>query len=142
MQNPYRKHKTVILYLVFGGLTSLVNIIAYLGLTKVFGLHYMSANIVAWIASVLFAYITNRLFVFVSQSKGLILILGECAAFFGCRLFSCLMDTTGMYVMIDLLHCNDLFVKIITNIVVIILNYIFSKQVVFKKKDQDEVSIT
>lgn len=141
MLNRYQKYKRIILYLIFGFFTSLVNIIIYLALTKVFNLHYMASNIAAWIASVMFAYITNRLFVFVSQSKGLLCIIGECAAFFGCRLFSGLADTTIMYVMINLIHLNDMFVKIIANLIVIILNYVFSKQVIFKNKDQKEVNI-
>lgn len=140
MLNACQKYKTLILYLAFGGLTSLVNIITYLGLTKVFELYYIISNVIAWIASVLFAYITNRIFVFVSQGKGFVFILREFSAFLGCRLFSGLMDTTSMYVMINLLHLNDLLVKIIANAIVIILNFVFSTQVVFKSKDQEEVS--
>lgn len=141
MLKTYQKYKIVILYLAFGGLTTLVNIITYFSLTKLFGIQYIISNVIAWIVSVLFAYVTNRLFVFASKGKGLIFILRECSAFIGCRLFSGLVDTTTMYVMIDLLHFNDLLVKIIANIFVIILNYVFSKRIIFKDKDRGEVSL-
>jgi putative flippase GtrA len=141
MSKIYQKYKTVILYLAFGALTTLVNIIIYLSLTKLFEIQYLISNVFAWIVSVLFAYVTNRLFVFASTGKGLIFILGECSAFFACRLFSGLADTASMYVMIDLLHFNDLLIKIIANIFVIILNYVFSKRIIFKDKDQGEVSL-
>ncbi|HWP96460.1 MAG TPA: GtrA family protein [Syntrophomonadaceae bacterium] len=139
MLTKYRKYRTIALYLAFGGLTTLVNIITYFSLTKILGVQYIASNVAAWITSVLFAYVTNRLFVFASKGKGLIFIIRECSAFIGCRMFSGLVDTTTMYVMIDLLHFNDLFVKIIANISVIILNYGFSKRVVFQDKGQGEV---
>ncbi|MDD3364101.1 MAG: GtrA family protein [Syntrophomonas sp.] len=141
MLKTYQKYKTVILYLAFGGLTTLVNIIAYLSLTKLLGIQYIISNVFAWIVSVVFAYVTNRLFVFASRGKGLIFILKECSAFIGCRLFSGLVDTINMYVMIDLLHFNDLLVKIIANIFVIVLNYVFSKRIIFNDKDRGEVSL-
>jgi len=141
MLKIYQKYKIAILYLAFGGLTTLVNIVTYFSLAKLLGIQYLFSNVAAWIVSVLFAYVTNRLFVFASSGKGLKFILKECSAFIGCRLFSGLLDTTIMYVMIDLLHLNDLFVKIIANILVIILNYGLSKQIVFKDKSQGEVSL-
>jgi putative flippase GtrA len=135
-----QKYKTVILYLAFGGLTTLVNIIAYFSLNKLGGIPYLASNLIAWIVSVLFAYETNRLFVFASKGKGLIFVVRECSTFIGCRLFSGLADTTTMYVMIHLLHFNDLLVKVIANTLVIILNYGFSKRIVFQDKGQGGVS--
>ena len=141
MLKIYQKYKTVILYLAFGSLTTLVNIIAYFSLTKIAGIPYLASNVMAWIVSVLFAYVTNRLFVFASKGQGAIFIIKECSTFIGCRLFSGLVDTTTMYVMIDLLHYNDLFVKIIANIIVIVLNYGLSKRIVFQDKGQGEMSL-
>ena len=140
MLKTYQNYKLVILYLAFGGLTTLVNIIIYLSLTKLLGIQYIVSNVIAWILSVLFAYVTNRIFVFASKGKGFIVILRECSAFIACRLFSGLVDTANMYLMIDLLHFNDLFIKIISNILVIIMNYVFSKRIIFADKDQGEVS--
>ncbi len=139
MLKKYLRYKTVILYLAFGGLTTLVNIMAYFSLTKLGGIPYLAGNVVAWIVSVQFAYVTNRVFVFASKGQGLIFILKEGATFIGCRLFSGLVDTTTMYVMIDLLHYNDLLVKVIANVIVIILNYGLSKRIVFQDKGQGEV---
>lgn len=141
MLKIYQKYRTVILYLAFGSLTTLVNIITYLSFAKLFEVQYIVSNVIAWIVSVLFAYVTNRLFVFSSKGTGLIFILGECSAFFGCRLFSGIMDTVIMYVMINVLHFSDLLVKIIANIFVITINYVISKRLIFKDKDQGEVSL-
>ena len=139
MLKTNKKYKTVILYLAFGGLTTLVNIFTYLYLAKLLGIQYLFSNITAWIVSVLFAYTTNRLFVFMSKGKGLKFIFKECLTFIGCRLFSGLADTACMYLMIDLIHLNDLFVKLLANSLVIVLNYVFSKQIIFKDKNQGEV---
>ncbi len=139
MLKTYQKYRTVILYLAFGGLTTLVNIITYFSLNKLWGIQYLASNVMAWFVSVLFAYITNRVFVFASKGQGLIFIINECSTFIGCRLFSGLVDTTTMYVMIDLLHYNDLLVKVIANVIVIILNYGLSKRIVFQDKGQGEV---
>lgn len=141
MLMKYQRYKTIILYLAFGCLTTLVNIITYFILTKLLGVQYIASNAAAWIVSVLFAYVTNRTFVFASNAQGLLFIAGECSAFIGCRLFSGLVDTSIMYVMIDLLQCNDLLIKIIANISVIILNYGFSKRIVFQEKGQGEVGL-
>ncbi|HCF49072.1 MAG TPA: teichoic acid glycosylation protein [Syntrophomonas sp.] len=139
VEAKYQKYKILVLYLGYGGLTTLINILAYSGLAKLAGLPYLKANLIAWILSVLFAYATNHLFVFESKARGLFPILGQCLAFFGCRLFSGLLDMTIMYVMIDVLHSNDLLTKIISNIIVVISNYLFSKHIVFQDKGQGEV---
>jgi len=139
MLKTYQKHKKIILYLLFGGLTTLVNMSAYFILTKLGGIHYITSNVTAWIAAVLFAYVTNRSFVFLSKGEGFTFILKEGSTFIGCRLFSGLVDMTTMYVMIDLLHYNDLLVKIIANVLVITLNYGLSKRIIFQDKGQGEV---
>lgn len=141
MLNQYLKYKREILYLVYGALTTMVNISAYLGLTQVAGMEYLSSNVIAWITSVIFAYITNRLYVFNSSGRGPYRIIKEFCAFTGCRLFSGLVDTTTMYLMIDLLKFNDLPVKIFANFLVIILNYGLSRQIVFQDNGQGEVSV-
>lgn len=118
-----------ILYAVFGILTFLVNFIAYfifLGL----GINYLISNVFAWVFSVLFAYVTNRTWVFESKSPS---ILKEMSLFFGGRIFSGVVDTTLMYLFIDVLVIGDLISKTVVQIIVIILNYVFSKWIVFKK---------
>ena len=122
--------KELFWYVVFGILTTLVNIIVYLFFAKVLNVNYIYSNIIAWILSVLFAYITNRIWVFESLSKN---IIKEISLFFGGRLFSGVLDTALMFVFIDLLMLGDLFSKIIIQIIVVIINYLLSKFIVFKK---------
>lgn len=136
--NKFRTN-TLIMYLGFGALTTLVNILVYWLLSRQAGLTYLSANIMAWVVSVGFAYATNHRFVFSSQTCGWLPLLVECATFFGGRLCSGLLDMGIMFVMIDMLQVNDLLVKLVANVVVISFNYLFSKYVVFQHHGQGEV---
>jgi len=135
----YSKFQTLVLYLGFGALTTLINVMSYYGLTQLAGLPYIKANLLAWIISVLFAYITNHCFVFRCNTRGWLPILEQCIAFFGGRLFSGGLDMAIMYVFIDVFEANDIFTKIVANIAVIIFNYLFSKYIVFQTKGQGEV---
>lgn len=131
-----KKHKEGILYLIFGGLTFLVNMITYVLFTRVVKADVLISNCIAWIVAVLFAYITNKFFVFESKETDFKYILKEFRAFVGCRLFSGVVELGIIFVMATLMGINDLFVKIVTNIVVIVLNFIFSKLIIFKKEIQ------
>ena len=126
-----KKHKESILYLIFGGLTFLVNMITYVLFTRVVKADVLVSNCIAWIVAVLFAYITNKFFVFESKETDFKYILKEFRAFVGCRLFSGVVELGIIFVMATLMGINDLFVKIVTNIVVIVLNFIFSKLIIF-----------
>ena len=121
--------RELILYVVFGAFTFFVNLISYFFFESVLGINYLVSNIIAWFLSVLFAYITNRIWVFESKSPN---ILKECGLFFGGRIFSGAVDTFLMYLFIDVLFIGDAISKIIVQIIVIVLNYIFSKLIVFK----------
>ena len=128
----YHKYKESLLYLFFGGCTTLVNIIAF----KIFrickvGL-YLS-NGFAWVLAVLFAFITNKLFVFESREKNFKKTLKEAISFFIFRVISLLFDMGFMYLMIECFHWDELVAKIISNVFVIIINYVFSKLFIFKK---------
>ena len=116
-------------YVVFGVLTTVVNILAYLLFARIFNVNYIYSNIIAWFLSVLFAYITNRIWVFESKSSN---IIKEASYFFAGRIFSGVLDTGLMYVFIDLLSFGDEFSKIIIQVIVVIVNYVLSKYVVFK----------
>ena len=131
-----KKYKESILYLVFGGLTFLVNMITYVLFTRVVKADVLVSNCIAWIVAVLFAYVTNKFFVFESRETDLKYILKEFRAFVGCRLFSGVVELVIIFVMATLMGINDLFVKVVTNVVVIILNFIFSKLIIFKKRIQ------
>lgn len=139
MREAYQKYRKILLYLMFGGLTTLVNMVAYFYLTKLVGVHYLAANAGAWLAAVLFAYVSNRAYVFTSGGRGLVFMFKECLSFISCRILSGLIDTGIVLVMIDLLHFQDLIVKITANAVTVVLNYFFSKWIVFRDKGQGEV---
>ncbi|MEQ8176108.1 MAG: GtrA family protein [Syntrophomonadaceae bacterium] len=139
MREAYQKYRKILLYLIFGGLTTMVNIAAYFCLTRLVGVQYLAANAGAWLTAVLFAYASNRAYVFTSGGRGLVFMLKECLSFMGCRIFSGFIDTGIVFVMIDLLHFQDLVVKITANTAVVIINYFFSKWIVFRDKGQGEV---
>ncbi|MCI9977260.1 GtrA family protein [Clostridioides difficile] len=127
-----KKHKETILYLFFGAFTTIVNIISYLFFTRVISFNFITANAFAWILAVLFAYVTNKFFVFESKIIKLRFLFKEFLSFVSFRLLSGIVEMLTMYIMIDLLFVNDIIVKIFTNIFVIILNYLFSKMIIFK----------
>lgn len=131
----YFKYKEVILYLVFGGLTTLVNIVSYAVFARVLNMDTVTGTSGAWLVSVIFAYITNKIFVFESKTDTFASLAKECVSFFGCRLATGIMDVAIMYLSVDLLHFNDIVMKIVSNVFVVILNYIFSKLFIFKKEE-------
>lgn len=129
-----KKHRETILYLFFGAFTTLVNIVSYLFFTRVILFNFMVANALAWILAVLFAYVTNKFFVFESKRIEIRFVFKEFLSFVSFRLLSGVVEMLIMYVMIDLLFVNDVIVKVFTNIIIIVLNYLFSKMIIFKNK--------
>ncbi len=121
----------------FGGLTTLVNWGLYALLADALAVPYLWATAIAQIASILFAYVTNRIWVFQSRSRGFRGIALEMAKFFGCRGASFFLDLGCMYVGVDLLHINDKWMKLLSNVVVILVNYVLSKVFVFRKPPED-----
>ena len=129
MKELLLKYKEVIMYLIFGVLTTVVNIVVYYMIADMLQIHYMISNIVAWFLSVLFAYMTNRKYVFESKSNE---IIKEMISFFGARLATGIMDMVFMWIFVGLHILPDFIAKVITNVFVIVANYILSKLVVFK----------
>lgn len=127
-----KKYKETILYLIFGVLSTVANIVTYVFFGRVVGLNYLVANLIAWIMAVFFAYITNKFWVFGSKEIKFNYVLKEISSFVGCRLFSGGIEMLIMFIMISVLNINDFVVKIVTNVIVVILNYIFSKLVIFR----------
>ena len=121
MKELLLKYKEVIMYLIFGVLTTVVNIVVYYMMADMLQVHYMISNIVAWFLSVLFAYITNRKYVFESMSNE---IIKEMVSFFGARLATGIMDMAFMWIFVGLGLLPDFVAKVITNVFVIIANYI------------------
>lgn len=134
MKKLIKKYWNLIPYLFFGVCTTLVNIIVYWVSAHPLKLGVMPATILAWILSVLFAYVTNRNWVFHSQAHGGREIGKEMISFFGCRLATGILDWLCMFIFVELLAWNDMFVKVAANVVVIVLNYVASKVLIFKKE--------
>lgn len=131
----YKKFKEQINYIIFGVFTTLVNYLVYLGLTRLLNTEVIPATIIAWVLAVLFAYITNKKFVFASNSFNFAQVTKEIASFFSLRIVSGIFEVVCMYIFVSVLQFNDIIIKLIVNIAVIILNYIFSKLIVFRKSD-------
>ena len=121
--------KELLSYVIFGVLTTIINFVVYLFFTRICGVNYIVSNIIAWFLSVLFAYVTNRIWVFESSNSN---IIKEGGVFFGGRLFSGILGTGLMILFIDILTIGDLISKVIVQVVVIIFNYAYSKWIVFK----------
>lgn len=130
----WKKYKEVVLYLIFGAGTTLVNIVTYYICAHPLHQDTLLSTCTAWILSVLFAYVTNKIWVFESKSTDLKEIIREMISFFSCRLLTGGLDVVIMLVCVDLLKWNDMVVKISANIIVIILNYLASKLFIFKKE--------
>ena len=131
------KYRSLLLYAVFGALTTLVNMAAYWLCFDVLGISNVPSVVIAWILAVSFAFITNKLWVFESKSFDARTLRHEIPAFFGARLLTGLLDVLIMYTAVDALKGNAMVWKLVSNIIVIILNYIASKLVIFKKKEED-----
>lgn len=128
-----KKYKFIILYGIFGVLTTIINIVTYALCYDVFNISNVVSNIIAWILSVLFAFITNKIWVFESKCFDFKIFIKELWNFIVCRLATGALDLGIMYVGVDLLKGPALILKIASNIIVIILNYVMSKLFVFKK---------
>lgn len=121
-------------YLFVGVATTLVNYIVYYLATRMLHLGTMPGTWVAWVAAVLFGYCANKAFVFKTHCANTLELVREAASFFAMRLVSLGMESVLMFLTVEVLHFNDLVMKLLVNILVIIANYVFSKMVIFKKK--------
>lgn len=130
----YQKYYDLILYLVFGVLTTGVNYIVYLPCYNILGLSASVSNAIAWVVSVAFAFVTNKPFVFRSYDWSAKVVLPELAKFLGCRIGSGVLETAILFATVDLLKWDGNLWKIVTSVLVVILNYVGSKLLVFRKK--------
>ena len=134
----YKNHKEGINYLIFGGLTTILSLAVYYSLTWTIidpndAVQLQIANILSWICGFLFAYFTNRKYVFDSKNEK---VLKEFVSFFLSRISTLLSDMLIMFVFVSVLKYNDALFKIVSQIIVIVSNYILSKIFVFKKKKE------
>ncbi|OOG27389.1 teichoic acid glycosylation protein [Enterococcus casseliflavus] len=123
-----------ITYLFFGGLTTVVNIVVYLIFREGIGLYYQTANVISWIASVLFAYFTNKLWVFEAKTETKQESWAAFGKFIFFRVLSLGLDMLCMYLFISILATGDLVAKLVTQVVVVLANYVFSKFLIFNTK--------
>jgi putative flippase GtrA len=131
------RYKEVILYVIFGGLTTLINIVVYWICRNLITLQVVPSDIIAWILSVIFAYVTNKIWVFESRSTKAAVLIREIGEFFAARLFSLGFDVLFLYVTVEKLSWPDLPMKIVANVIVIIMNYLFSKLLIFRKNKEE-----
>lgn len=127
-----KKYEEAISYLVFGGLTTVVNIVAFFLLDTVLNMQYLVANLIAIIVSILFAFFTNKRYVFKSKSETLRDWLKEFLLFVGFRAVSGVFDMLSMWILVDFLQIDTNISKILTQFIVVVLNYFFSKFFIFK----------
>ena len=126
------KYKEAIFYCIFGCLTTIVNIVVYWLMAHIVGVKTVPSSVVAWIAAVMFAYLTNRNWVFSSRASTKQAIAREITTFYFFRLATGIIDWLFMYVTVDVLRWSDVWMKMVANVIVIILNYVASKLVVFR----------
>ena len=127
------KYWEVLTYLFFGVLTTVVNYLVYLPVYNILGLSAALSNAIAWVVAVAFAYVTNKPFVFKSHDWSSQTVIPELTKFVGCRVGSGLAESLILLLAVDILGWNGNIWKLLTNVLVVILNYIGSKLLVFKK---------
>ena len=127
------RYRDIIVYLVFGVLTTVVNYVIYLPCYNGLGLSGSVSNAIAWVGAVAFAYLTNKPFVFRSLDWSAKTVVPELTKFVGCRVGSGAMETAIIFLTVDLLGWNGNVMKLLTSVLVVVLNYIGSKLLVFKK---------
>lgn len=143
----YKKYKEIIMYLFFGVTTTIVNWVIYICLIKV-GSMTVVANMIAWLGAVSYAFITNKLFVFESKSMSPDVVLKEGISFFMARMFSGVFEIIGPEVLMSAGMRQQLFgikgfvAKIVISVLVIIMNYVLSKLLVFRNKKEMEYATT
>lgn len=134
MKEFIRRNRHMILYVVFGALTTAVNIVSYWLMTRFLHVSVEISTAAAWVLSVLFAYVTNRTWVFESHASGFAQIGKEIVSFFLSRLSTGLLDWVIMFIFVTKMTLPDMPVKLASNVIVIVLNYILSRFLVFRNK--------
>ena len=132
-KDEVKKQSELISYAIFGVATTVVSMVVYGVCNSAFEMHYLISNIVSWVIAVAFAYITNKMFVFKTRGMGFAQLKREITLFVSARLASLGIEELGLFILIGLIGWGELLAKLVMQVVVIVLNYIFSKLVIFKK---------
>lgn len=133
IRNLIEKYWDVLTYLVFGGLTTVVNYLVYLPCLYMLGMSAAVSNVIAWVVAVAFAYLTNKPFVFRSYDWSMKTVIPELTKFVGCRVASGVAETLIILVTVDILGWSGAVWKLVTSVLVVVANYFGSKFLVFKK---------
>lgn len=134
--NPfYKKYKEMLLYLFFGGLSFIVSIATYALFNVGMNINELIANVLSWIITVMFAFLTNRVWVFQSPTNGVAEFVKQMFVFYSGRVITLVVEEVILLVFITWLGCNSMLVKVVAQVIVILLNYVISKLVVFRKKE-------
>ena len=128
-----RKYYDILAYLVFGVLTTVVNYLVYLPCYNLMGMSAAVSNVIAWVVAVAFAYVTNKPFVFCSHDWSAKTVIPELSKFLGSRIASGALETGIIFLTVDILLWNGNVMKLVTSVIVVVLNYIASKLLVFRK---------
>lgn len=134
----YERQKGIILYIFFGGLTTVVSFVVFWFFVHIIPFDPLVANTISWVISVAFAFFTNRVWVFNSPTHSARAFFKQLFMFYVGRLFSFAVEQLMIFVFINKLGFNDLIIKLIATIIVLILNYIISKVIVFRTKRTEE----
>lgn len=133
-QPLYRKQKEALLYLFFGGLAFVLNIAVFALLSNVFHLDPLLGNVISWIITVLFAFYTNRIWVFQAPTATKKEFFQQLASFFSGRIVTLLIEELLLGIFITWLQFPEIPVKVVAQVVVIVLNYVISKLFIFHSK--------
>lgn len=133
LKNLFLKYYDILVYLIFGVLTTVVNYLVYLPCYNLLAFDASVSNMIAWAVAVVFAFVTNKPFVFKSHDWSAKTLLPELIKFVGTRIGSGGVETLILFISVDLLGWNGNLLKLLTSILVVIINYIGSKLLVFKK---------
>ena len=130
----YREHREGMRYLVFGLLTTLLNLLIFTICVRIIKIPVLISTIISWIIAVLFAYVTNKLYVFDSKVIQKKELAREIISFFNARIVTLVIETVFLWATVIKLGLNEIIMKIIVNIIVIVLNFVFSKIFIFKEE--------
>lgn len=129
-----KKYWNIISYLFFGVVTTVINMVVYYLCYQLWGISSDLSTVIAWVLAVLTAFLTNKPFVFGSHDWSPKVLLPEAGSFFGCRLGSGVVELVLMHITVEMLGLPGMLMKLLVNVIVVILNYVASKLLVFRKK--------
>ncbi len=133
----FMKYREFILYVFFGIFTTAANLAVYFICAKLFHINVLASNAIAWVAGVIVAFVTNKLYVFQSRGRDVRTVVREVLEFTGARALTGIFEEVFLYVTVERMSLWDVPMKLITNAIVILFNYIFSKLIIFRKKPEE-----